>query len=120
MIDITLETQKFVLVFFRVVSMIWFLPLFESTSVSAVYKAGLSLLIAFLLFESVPMADLQGDAFLLLIAVGKEVFIGLAMGFFVRVLFAAVSCGRGGDFHAIRPGLRPFDGPDDDGAVDGP
>ena len=103
MIDITLEAQKFVLVFFRVVSMIWFLPLFESTSVSAVYKAGLSLLIAFLLFESVPMSDLQGDAFLLLIAVGKEVFIGLAMGFFVRVLFSAVSAA--GEVISMQSGL---------------
>ncbi len=103
MIDITLETQKFVLVFFRVVSMIWFLPLFESTSVSAVYKAGLSLLIAFLLFESVPMADFQGDAFLLLIAVGKEIVIGLAMGFFVRVLFSAVSAA--GEVISMQSGL---------------
>ena len=80
MVDITLEAQKFVLVFFRVVSMIWFLPLFESTSVSAVYKAGLSLLIAFLLFESVPMPDLQGDAFLLLIAVGRKSLSALLWG----------------------------------------
>ena len=54
MMDITLEAQTFILVFFRVVSMIWFMPLFESTSVSAVYKAGLSLLIAFLLFQAAP------------------------------------------------------------------
>ncbi len=103
MIDISLEAQKFVLVFFRVVSMIWFLPLFESTSVSAVYKAGLSMLIAFLLFESVVVPDFGGDAFLLLIAVGKEVLIGLSMGFFVRILFSAVSAA--GEVVSMQSGL---------------
>ncbi len=103
MLDITLEAQKFVLVFFRVVSMIWFLPLFESTSVSAIYKAGLSMLIAFLLFAQVAVPDLHGDAFLLLIAVGKEVVIGLAMGFFVRILFAAVSAA--GEVVSMQSGL---------------
>jgi flagellar biosynthetic protein FliR len=104
MMDITLEAQTFILVFFRVVSMIWFMPLFESTSVSAVYKAGLSLLIAFLLFQTAPApADLHGDAFLLMIAVGKEVLVGLAMGFFVRVLFSAVSAA--GEVISMQSGL---------------
>ncbi len=104
MIDIPLEAQRFILVFFRVLSLIWFLPLFESTAVSAIYKAGLGMLIAFLLFQTVPFtADLHGDAFLLLIAVGKEVLIGLAMGFFVRILFMAVS--SAGEVMSMQSGL---------------
>ncbi|MGD0232223.1 MAG: flagellar biosynthetic protein FliR [Syntrophorhabdales bacterium] len=104
MVDITLEGQKFVLVFFRVVSVIWLLPLFQSAGgISAAYKAGLALLVAFLLFESVPAPDLHGDALLLLIAVSKEFLIGLAMGFFVRILFAAVSAA--GEVVSMQSGL---------------
>lgn len=91
MIDIGLDFQRFILVFFRVVSMIWLLPLFESKSISTVYKAALSLLIAFLLFKTVPVPNIGGDAFLLLIAIGKEMLIGLSVGFMVRIIFAMVS-----------------------------
>jgi flagellar biosynthetic protein FliR len=102
-VDIGIESQKFVLVFFRVVSLIWLLPLFESRSVSAAYKAGLSLLIAFLLFNSVPLPDFQGDAFLLLIAAAKEVLIGLSMGYLVRLLFAMASAA--GEVVSVQSGL---------------
>lgn len=103
MIDLGLEGQKFVLVFFRVVSMLWLLPLFQSTSVSVVYKAGLSLIIAFLLFGPVVAPDLRGDAFLLLLAVGKEILVGLSIGFFVRVLFSMVSAA--GEVVSMQSGL---------------
>lgn len=103
MIDLGLEGQKFVLVFFRVVSMLWLLPLFQSTSVSVAYKAGLSLIIAFLLFEPVAVPDLRGDAFLLLLAIAKEILIGLSIGFFVRVLFSMVSAA--GEVVSMQSGL---------------
>lgn len=98
-----METQKFILVFFRVVSMIWLLPLFQSVTISSVYKAGLSLLIAFLLFGSVTIPDMGGDPFLLLIAIAKEVFIGFSMGFLVRVLFGMVSAA--GEMVSMQSGL---------------
>ncbi len=91
MIDIGLEAEKFLLVFFRVLSMLWLLPIFQSRSVAAGYKAGLSLLIAFLLYQSISPADLHGDPYLILLFLGKEVFIGLSIGFFIMLLFAMVS-----------------------------
>jgi flagellar biosynthetic protein FliR len=102
-IDIGLDFQRFILVFFRVVSMIWLLPLFESKSISTVYKAGLSLLIAFLLFKSVPVPDIGGDAFLLMIAIAKETLIGFSIGFMVRILFSMVSAA--GEVISMQSGL---------------
>jgi flagellar biosynthetic protein FliR len=102
-VDLGFEGQKFVLVFFRVVSILWLLPLFQSTSVSVVYKAGVSLIIAFLLFEPVAVPDLRGDAFLLLLAVAKEILLGLSIGFFVRVLFSMVSAA--GEVISMQAGL---------------
>ena len=103
MIDIGLDFQRFILVFFRVVSMIWLLPLFESKSISTIYKAGLSLLIAFLLFKSVPVPDIGGDAFLLLVAIAKEILIGFSIGFMVRILFSTVSAA--GEVISMQSGL---------------
>jgi flagellar biosynthetic protein FliR len=101
--DIGFEAQKFILVFFRTVSMIWLLPLFQSRSVSVGYKAGLSLIIAFLLFQPVSVPDFGGDAYLLLLSIAKEVLIGLSVGFFVRLLFSMVSAA--GEFVSMQAGF---------------
>ncbi len=91
MVELGFEAQKFILVFIRVVSMIWLLPLFQSRAVSIGYKAGLGLIVAFLLFQPVSVPDLHGDAYLMLLAIGQEMLIGLSVSFFVRILFAMVS-----------------------------
>jgi flagellar biosynthesis protein FliR len=103
LIDIGLEAENFLLVFFRVLSMLWLLPIFQSRSVAAGYKAGLSLVIAFLLYQSVSSPDVQGDPYLLLLLVGQEVFIGLSIGFFVRLLFGMVSAA--GELLSMQSGL---------------
>ncbi len=103
MIAIGFEAEKFILVFFRVLSMLWLLPLFQSQSVSTVYKAGLSLIIAFLLYGPISPPDMQGDVYLLLLAIGKEVLIGLSIGFFVRLLFSMVSAA--GEVVSMQSGL---------------
>ena len=90
MVVIGYEVEKFILVFFRIVSMLWLVPLFQSRSISVGYKAGLSLIIAFLLYTSISPPDMQGDAYLLLLAIGKEILVGLSIGFMIRLLFAMV------------------------------
>lgn len=91
MINIGLEAEKFILVYFRVLSVLWLLPIFQSRSVAAGYKAGLGLVIAFLLYQNVSAPDVHGDPYLLLLLIGKEVFIGLSIGFLVLLLFTMVS-----------------------------
>jgi flagellar biosynthetic protein FliR len=83
--------------------MLWLLPLFQSRSVSAAYKAGLSLIIAFLLFPPVSTPDFGGDAYLLLLAVLQEVLIGLSVSLFVRILFSMVSAA--GELLSMQSGL---------------
>ncbi|OPY67151.1 MAG: Flagellar biosynthetic protein FliR [Syntrophorhabdaceae bacterium PtaU1.Bin034] len=103
MIDIGFEAQRFILVFFRVLSMISLLPLFQSRSISGGYKAALSLSIAFLLFGSVSVPDLHGDPYLLLLMILKEVLIGFSIGFFVRVLLSMASAA--GELVSMQSGL---------------
>jgi flagellar biosynthetic protein FliR len=85
------------------ISMIWLLPLFQSRSISAGYKAGLSLIVTFLLFQSVSTPDLHGDGYLLLLSILKELLIGLSVGFFVRILFSMVSAA--GELVSMQAGL---------------
>ena len=89
--DIGVIGQKFILVFFRVISILWLLPLFSARSVAAGYKAGTGLLIAFLLMDTAVMTGAPvSDPYLLLLLVMKEIFIGLTVGFVVRILFMTV------------------------------
>jgi flagellar biosynthesis protein FliR len=102
--DIGLQGQKFILVFFRVLSILWLLPLFSSRSISVSYKAGLGLLISFLVLEyaSLSGAPLE-NPYLLLLLVIREVFIGITIGFFIRVLFTTVFVA--GEVAALQAGL---------------
>jgi flagellar biosynthetic protein FliR len=102
MIDLTLDGQKFILVFFRVVSALWLLPLFDSRAVSTAFKAVLSLSIAYLLYENVQIPG-WADPVALMLCVLKEMLIGITMGFFVRTMFAAVS--SAGELIAMQAGL---------------
>ncbi|MCX5813503.1 MAG: flagellar biosynthetic protein FliR [Proteobacteria bacterium] len=90
-IDINISGQKFILVFFRVASILWLLPLFSSRAVSVSFKAGLSLVISFLLFDLVSVNQtLSSDTYYMLLLILKEVFIGLTISIFVRILFSTV------------------------------
>ncbi len=101
---ITFEIQKFLLVFFRVGAVIFMIPLFMSRMVSAMFKGGLSLLIAYLIFDLVNMSfTAQQDPFVLFILCTKEVFIGVTIGFVVRLVFNAAS--MSGEIISLQSGL---------------
>ena len=104
--DLGLEAQKFILVFFRVVSMLWFVPLLSSQLISITFKASISLLTAFLLYSTVPVAapvDAFATPYLFLVLVFKEVVIGITVSFIVRILFASVTVA--GDIISLQAGL---------------
>jgi flagellar biosynthetic protein FliR len=104
MIDIGIEAQKFMLVFFRIVSVLWLVPLLSSKYVSVVFKAGLSLLIAFLLYGSVNVAvDVLKDPFSFALVVARELFIGITISFVVKIIFSAVSVA--GDIISLQTGF---------------
>jgi len=103
-IAITFEIQRFLLVFFRVASVLFMIPLFASRSVSAMFKGGLSLMIAYLLFDLVKMnVNVQQDSFMLFILCAKEIFVGATIGFIVRLVF--VSASMSGEIISVQAGL---------------
>lgn len=102
--DFTNDIQAFLLIFSRVVSVLWLLPVFSSRAVSVPFKAGVSLLIAYLLFDSIGVdRSFSNDPYLLSLFVMKEVLIGLAIGFSVRILFIAVNIA--GEIISIQAGF---------------
>ena len=102
--DIGLQGQKFILVFFRVLAILWLLPLFSARAISVGYKAGLALLLSFLILEYAVLggAPLDNPYHLLLLVI-REVFIGITIGFFVRVLFTTVYVA--GEIAALQAGF---------------
>ena len=102
--DIGIEAQKFMLVFFRIVSILWLIPLLSSRYVSIIFKAGLSLMIAFLLYTSVNVTvDVLKDPFSFFLLTAKEVFLGLTISFIVRIIFVSVSVA--GDIVSLQTGF---------------
>jgi flagellar biosynthesis protein FliR len=102
--DIGFAGQKFILVFFRVVSILWLIPLFSGRSIAAGYKASLAILIAFLLFDAARVAGpLSSDPYLMLLLIMKEMCIGIVIGFSVRLLFTTVYVA--GEMAALQAGL---------------
>ncbi|MDW8002903.1 MAG: flagellar biosynthetic protein FliR [Deltaproteobacteria bacterium] len=101
--DFSFLNVKFCLIFFRVLSILWFIPLLSSRLVSMMFKAGFSLIVSFGLFENVAF-EVQNDAsFSLVGAVLKEILLGLTIGFVVRIVFSSISAA--GEILSIQTGL---------------
>jgi len=88
MVEINLSSAKFIMMFFRVLSILWLLPIFSSRVVSTIFKAGLCLAISYILFEDIKMdiPQIKGPYFLMVLIL-KEIIIGLTISFTVRILF---------------------------------
>ena len=86
-----IDVPKYILIFFRVAAILWLLPIFSMRSISVIFKIGLALLISFLItdFVSYP-GGAAADPYALLLAIFREVSIGLSIGFVVRLLFMIV------------------------------
>lgn len=90
-LDIGIDVQRFVLIFFRILAILWLLPIFATRAVSMPYKAGLSLILAYTVYEfGNPGLNGPHDTIYLAILIIKEVFIGLTISFFVRTIFMMV------------------------------
>jgi len=86
-----IEIQRFVLIFFRILSILWLVPIFATRAVSMPFKAGLSLILAYLVFEHGGIKiDAAYNPIYLSVLIVKEIFIGLTISFFIRALFMMV------------------------------
>jgi len=85
------DVPKFALIFFRVLAILWLLPVFSARGLSIIFKVSFALLMAFLIAAAVPSpAEVAGDGYALILAILREVLIGLSIGFAVRLLFAVI------------------------------
>ncbi|MDW8002878.1 MAG: flagellar biosynthetic protein FliR [Deltaproteobacteria bacterium] len=101
--DLTFLNVKFCLIFFRVLSILWLIPLLSSRVVSMMFKAGFSLIVSFALFENVPFDSAKDGSFSLMGAIFKEILLGLSISFVVRVVFSSISAA--GEVLALQTGL---------------
>ena len=86
-----IDVPKYLLIFFRVLSILWLLPIFSMRSVSVLFKVSFAIVTSLLITEVVPYAEtLNNDPYGMLLAVLREVLIGLSIGFAIRLLFMCV------------------------------
>jgi flagellar biosynthetic protein FliR len=86
-----IDVPKYVLIFFRVLAILWLLPVFNARGLSIVFKVSFSLLMAFLITGVVSYpVEFAGDGYAMLLAIFREILIGLSISFAVRLLFAVI------------------------------
>ena len=86
------QIQLFFLVFLRVTSIVVSLPIFSGNNVPNMFKAGLALAVAWVLFPMMDMtvpAEMEGWMFMTL-GVISEVLVGLGVGLAIRLIMAGI------------------------------
>ncbi len=85
------DVPKYILIFFRVLAILWLLPVFSMRSLSVLFKISLALLMSFLITGAVSYpAEVAADGLAMLLAIFREVLIGLSISFAIRLLFAVI------------------------------
>ena len=95
MIALTLQypqIQLFLLVFLRVTAILMSLPIFSGNNVPNMFKAGLALAVALVLYPVIELAALpEMDGWLFLtVGVASEVLLGLGVGLAIRLMMAGI------------------------------
>jgi flagellar biosynthetic protein FliR len=84
------QIETFIFVFLRVGAIVVTMPIFGAGSAPPRVKAGLSLMVAFLLFPSVELHAPPPEILPLAVRMIGEVMIGIVIGFAGRLVFAGV------------------------------
>lgn len=86
------QLELLFLTFLRVVSMITVMPVFGERTVAMRVKAGLALIITFLIFPSLAGEEIAASNNMveLLLRMAGEIFIGIIIAFIIRFFFAAI------------------------------
>ena len=100
------QIEAFLLVFLRISAIIVLMPVFGEQTTPARVKAGLALIVTFLVFPTLHVPDvIRGTETLalLIVRMAGEVIVGSAIGFSARVIFAGVQ--MGGELLGIQMGV---------------
>ncbi len=87
---LTLQVQAFLYIVARVTSFIMVVPGFSHKSMPNTAKISFSLILSFLVYTSIPEVPVQEEMILFMLAVIREIIIGLAMGYVAKLIFSAV------------------------------
>jgi len=82
----------FLMVFMRITSLIFTVPTFFPTGTPNIAKIGVGLIISMILSPIVSTEALPeiSNIFVLIVLIGKEVIIGICLGYIVNLLFSVV------------------------------
>jgi flagellar biosynthesis protein FliR len=89
----TNQAQLFMLALVRVASMLMLMPIFGSASIPVQFKAGLALIICFILFPFIQQhatVAMPATTGLFVYRIILEVFVGITIGFVANLLFSAI------------------------------
>ncbi|NLY45179.1 MAG: flagellar biosynthetic protein FliR [Tissierella sp.] len=86
----TIHLQTYILILIRVTTFIVVCPGFSYKGLSNIFKVALSMILSLLIHSVVPNAEVANDLFFLLFAAIYEAFLGLAMGYLTKLVFAAI------------------------------
>jgi flagellar biosynthetic protein FliR len=86
------QVQLFLLVFLRVTAILVSLPIFSGNNVPNMFKAGLALAVALVLFPVIDLSVLppMGSWILLTLGVISEVLLGLGVGLAIRLIMTGI------------------------------
>ncbi len=86
------QLQLFFLVFLRVGAILMSIPVFDSRSIPLFFKMALAFATGIILFPLLKLnpVPVSNNLFTMVIGVAGEIFIGLAIGFSVKLIFAGI------------------------------
>ncbi len=84
------QFETFVLIFLRVSTMLFVFPVFSAPQIPQLLRLGFGLIIAFLLYRTVPTVHLSPDLYGLALAGASQVVLGLIVGFVASLVFTGI------------------------------
>lgn len=86
----TIHLQNYILILIRVTTFIVICPGFSYKGLSNIFKVALSMILSLLIHSVIPNVEITNNMFHLLFAAIEEAFLGLAMGYLTKLVFAAI------------------------------
>ena len=84
------QFETFLLVFIRIVTLLAIFPIFSASQIPVQVRIGLSLILSFLIYRTVPLMTVSPGLFELAAAVAAQVVFGLTIGFIASLVFTGV------------------------------
>ena len=87
---ITLEIQSILFIIARITAFIAVVPGLSNKNIPNISKVALSLVLSWVVYISIPETPVYTNVLLFAIAAGREVLLGLSMGYIVKLVFSGI------------------------------